>query len=510
MYLLNTRRFLSRCLRRSFGSLIDENAPINKIPGRFLRLSDKSYLDSSTLQRIDVVFDKTNGKPIQYESKQTLGSRTDIVKNVSFEDTSERYKVEWNDGHVTYLDSHWIDVQLKRRHVTGQSSKASIEGNGSINNDLCPTTSRMPWTNMTEKEIRSEAQNHKMRFDFKDLLSDDDSILQKAIKSLFQYGIIFVTSTPTSDNGSGVAALASAMSGPSNKSSPETTLMAHYLDFKKRNQNCGNERKQTNASTILERGTDGPQRTMYGNVWYTNASSMVDGTSTADSAYGNEALPLHTDFTYSRDPPGLQIFTMISPAIQGGESIFADGLAIAEYMRKNHYNEFDTLCRVRRRYRSIDKEHGWHLEGSGPVIEAIDMWEGLSRVPVNDQPMRWGPVVGIRHNDLDKLPDLPPLINSNESVEDQKQQQEYDEQFYQELDQAHDVWNRLLGSDKFRLVVGLQAGDTAVVANQRCMHGRQAFTASSETLRSVMGCYVSQDDVESRIRWVLNGNCMFK
>ena len=41
---------------------------------------------------------------------------------------------------------------------------------------------------------------------------------------------------------------------------------------------------------------------------------------------GTDGLPLHTDFTYVRDPPGLQVFTMRAPALVGGESVFADGL----------------------------------------------------------------------------------------------------------------------------------------------------------------------------------------
>eukprot|EP00558_Chaetoceros_sp_UNC1202_P003187 CAMPEP_0197241322 /NCGR_PEP_ID=MMETSP1429-20130617/7385_1 /TAXON_ID=49237 /ORGANISM="Chaetoceros sp., Strain UNC1202" /LENGTH=205 /DNA_ID=CAMNT_0042701137 /DNA_START=110 /DNA_END=727 /DNA_ORIENTATION=+ len=203
--------------------------------------------------------------------------------------------------------------------------------------------------------------------------------------------------------------------------------------------------------------------------------------------------------TYYRDPPGLQIFTMVSPADDGGESTFADGLAVAEYMRKHHGREFDVLCRNVRRYQSIDKKNGWHLEASGPIIQAIDQWQNRSGPFGSSASCRWGAVVGIRHNDLDRLPDLPPF----DAIEHGRV-----EEYYHELDQAHRVWNELLGNDQFRLVVHMEPGDTMVVANHRCLHGRQRFTTSTSP-RSVMGCYVSQDDLESRFRWMMEGNCTF-
>ena len=68
-----------------------------------------------------------------------------------------------------------------------------------------------------------------------------------------------------------------ALSGPLKKS--ETTLLSHYK-----------QTAFTSQKTILEHGTDGPQKTLYGNIWSTHSSGMSDGTSTADSAYGMEAL----------------------------------------------------------------------------------------------------------------------------------------------------------------------------------------------------------------------------
>jgi len=271
----------------------------------------------------------------------------------------------------------------------------------------------------------------------------------------------------------------------------ETTLLAHYTKTG----------ADTPRKTILENGTDGPQKTLYGNIWSTHSSQMAAGTSTADTAYGTEALPLHTDMGYYREPPGLQIFTMCNPADKGGESIFSDGLALAEYARKHHEKEFDTLCKTVRRYRSIDNEVGWHLEASGPIIRAVDRFEGSpSPCSMMNHKERWGPILGVRHNDLDRLPDLPPphIFDDEKSVND----------FYYDIAQAHNIWDKFLGEDKFRLVMKLKPGETVVVANQRCLHGRCSFNSTSSS-RVVMGCYVSQDDLESRFRWMLNGCGIF-
>ena len=192
---------------------------------------------------------------------------------------------------------------------------------------------------------------------------------------------------------------------------------------------------------MLPRGTDGPQRTLYGTVWSTTSSGQEDGASVADSAYGHGSLPLHTDMTYLRDPPGLQIFTMLQPATRGGESLFGDGFTAAERLRSEDREAFDTLASVMRTFRSIDLETGWHLEASAPVIA-----------------LNKNQVIGIRHNDLDRLPDLPPAHLSSRQQED----------FYKRLRAAHDVWDRILSTDDVRLEMSLKKGDTVVVANQVC------------------------------------------
>mmetsp|Transcript_34881 Transcript_34881/g.53494 ORF Transcript_34881/g.53494 Transcript_34881/m.53494 type:complete len:175 (-) Transcript_34881:170-694(-) len=167
---------------------------------------------------------------------------------------------------------------------------------------------------------------------------------------------------------------------------------------------------------------------------------------------------------------------MNAKAPVGGESTFADGFAAAELLRSKDKEAFETLAQTTRRYRCVDKPNGWNLEASGPVISCYN---------------GFGPVVAIRHNDLDRLPDLPPFPTSNDSEI---------EEFYNKLECAHEQWDKILKNPEFGSVISLQPGETVVVANQRSLHGRLGFQLARNSPRSVIGCYVSQDDLNSRFR----------
>ena len=84
------------------------------------------------------------------------------------------------------------------------------------------------------------------------------------------------------------------------------------------------------------------------------------------------------------------------------------------------------------------------------------MGGGLSEIPQGSQSKRWGAVVGIRHNDLDRLPNLPPAKpHTHDSIKENKdeKQKAFDASFYEELSRTNQVWDSLLASDEFRLVV---------------------------------------------------------
>eukprot|EP00527_Entomoneis_sp_CCMP2396_P002582 CAMPEP_0198140956 /NCGR_PEP_ID=MMETSP1443-20131203/4037_1 /TAXON_ID=186043 /ORGANISM="Entomoneis sp., Strain CCMP2396" /LENGTH=357 /DNA_ID=CAMNT_0043803543 /DNA_START=92 /DNA_END=1162 /DNA_ORIENTATION=+ len=340
------------------------------LPTRFLRASDPSLYDVATFQRKNVEFDATTGKPI-------ISSEEEHVNIVQCENLdNQKYTVTWSDGRISEFSKIWVKNQYKNLMRMETS------------------TDRVYWRNLTESDLRSSSE---MSIDFSQILTQEGT--DHAIRALYRFGILLVQNTPVLDNGAGVAALGAAVGGGKIKN--QTSLWTTYKD--------GQEIIQ------LDHGTDGPMRTLYGTVWSTSFAGQADGASVADSAYGQEALPLHTDLTYLSSPPGLQIFTMVHPAKYGGESVFGDGFAMADLLRRTNPQAFETLCNTSRCYRCIDKDSGWHLEATGPVIS---------------KSLNGNEILAIRHNDLDRLPVLPPPTVKVDKFNE----------FYAQLAEAHQAW----------------------------------------------------------------------
>lgn len=351
---------------------------------------------------------------------------------------------------VSYYSKDWVAQQLQYWQTTTTSEASDASSCG---------PPRILWADLDEEAVR--ASTDLLSLPFPAILTRDDGMTQ-ALRALYQYGILLVTETPIDDGGAGIAALGAALGGGAVKNQ-----LSIYQSYKQ--NGGGSSDSDHHHHLVLPHGTDGPLRTLYGTVWATSSSSQAEGSSRADSAYGTDGLPLHTDMTYHRDPPGLQIFTMAQPSQQGGESIFGDGFAAAERLRTRHPRAFQTLASTVRRYRCVDAETGWNLQATGPVIQTDCA----------------GRVVAIRHNDLDRLPDLPPpphAMNSSDS--------NTAESFYEQLEEAHDVWDGILGDDDIRLVMSLQAGETMVVANQVCVHINKSGVAVVVTIVIVIMSYI--------------------
>ncbi len=273
---------------------------IKRLPAKFLRLSGNDCYDLSSYQRTDVVIDLEDGKPLEPKS---IDWKNQAIKSVTKNNETGDYVVEFEDGTVSEYASDWVKTQLNRMDLSPTS-------------DVATNLPRIPWSDVTEDDFRSiENRKHSMTMSFEDIVlnghdictnnmnmhSDSDSDndgdrdattskitnIENAMKILYQSGILLVTSTPVLGDhaDASIAALGSALSGATYKHSPDTSPLAQYQHCVKHN---------LTPRLDLEHGTDGPHRTLFGKVWSTHSSKMTEGTSTADSAYGNDALPLHT------------------------------------------------------------------------------------------------------------------------------------------------------------------------------------------------------------------------
>uniref|UniRef100_A0A7S2LLC5 TauD/TfdA-like domain-containing protein n=1 Tax=Leptocylindrus danicus TaxID=163516 RepID=A0A7S2LLC5_9STRA len=337
----------------------------------------------------------------------------------------------WSDGTQLKYPLQDLVLETKRQLRHNLSPFEEYIADAESNTD--GYNGRILWSGLNADDLRTPA----LSMAFSDVLNGGN---REALEKLYKYGILLIKDAP----------IDSSPEDQSNRAALEK-LTANVLGY-------------------------GPRQTLYGTIWSTSKSVNVDeGASTADSAYTADPIALHTDMTYYRDHAGLQIFCMTSQPPSGGENIFADGFAVGEALRKINPEAFEILSTVRRRYRCIDHAGGWHLEAIDPIISCTD-----------------GVITSIRHNNLDRLPDVP-----TDTVLEKYQSPEI---FHEKLNEADKAWNMLLDSGDMRLVTRLELGEMVVVANQRCLHGRQTFVSSEKYPRTLTGAYVGQDDLESRMR----------
>jgi len=201
------------------------------------------------------------------------------------------------------------------------------------------------------------------------------------------------------------------------------------------------------------------KNTLYGGMWSTNPSSKEQAFN--DTAYGSDALPLHTDGTYFHDPPGLQIFHCVQQGKEGGASCFMDGFAVAERLRYKAPYAFNFFSQVPFQYQCFD--NGCYLLASGPIFKLHPA----------------GHVVQVRHNDTDQVP-VTHLSEEEVLL------------FYK----AHSELGKILNDKSMILERVMRPGETFILNNHRVLHGRQAFQGK----RRMIGCYIGRDEFESHAR----------
>lgn len=195
------------------------------------------------------------------------------------------------------------------------------------------------------------------------------------------------------------------------------------------------------------------QETNYGRLFDVRATPRAE-----NLAYTDLELGLHTDNPYREPVPGFQVLHCLVPAADGGDSLFADGFAIAAALREEDPAGFTRLTRtpVRFAYRS----RGAVLEATRPLIQ----------LGAGDE------VVAVHYNNRSIVP-LPP---ASPGLAD----------FYA----AYRRFALALREPRFQMRVRLAAGELVVFDNWRVLHARTAFRAA----RHLQGCYLTRDSVFSR------------
>lgn len=177
-------------------------------------------------------------------------------------------------------------------------------------------------------------------------------------------------------------------------------------------------------------------------------------------AYSDLGLGLHTDNPYREPVPGFQALHVMAASAEGGESLFADGFALAEHLRSEEAEAFKLLTQTAVPFRYSAK--GCELYAERPLIQ-------LSCE---------GAITAVHYN--------------NRSIAPIRLPAERMAPFYA----SYRLFAGMLRDPRFQLRLRLHDGDLVAFDNRRILHGRTAFS-SARSLRHLRGCYLTRDSVYS-------------
>ncbi|MEM0937631.1 MAG: TauD/TfdA family dioxygenase [Pseudomonadota bacterium] len=183
-------------------------------------------------------------------------------------------------------------------------------------------------------------------------------------------------------------------------------------------------------------------------------------------AYTAEALPLHTDLPNQDLPPGYQFLHCLANDADGGGSVFADGVALAEALRAADPEAFALLAETPVPFRFHDRDYD--IRSRKPTI-VTDATGQVTEICWNAH------IAGVI--------DLPP---------------ERIAPFYA----AYRAFMALTRDPSFQVSFTLAPGQMVVFDNRRVLHGRAAFDPSTGR-RHLRGFYVDRGEWDSRLRVLL-------
>lgn len=182
-----------------------------------------------------------------------------------------------------------------------------------------------------------------------------------------------------------------------------------------------------------------------------------------NAAYTAIGLALHSDLPNWRQPPDIQLLYCLQNEAEGGESIFADGFAVAEMLRRESPEHFRLLSETPIDFRFQDEEYDIAIRA--PIIQ-LDQDDNPLEIRFNN----W-----IR--DTLRLP--LHLIDA----------------WYA----AYRHFWQLLHDPRHQIEFALAPGQMIAFDNRRVLHGRRAFDPSTGQ-RHLQGTYLDLDLLESRLR----------
>jgi gamma-butyrobetaine dioxygenase len=180
-------------------------------------------------------------------------------------------------------------------------------------------------------------------------------------------------------------------------------------------------------------------------------------------AYTAKALEMHTDTPAEDMAPGVQFLHCRANSVEGGDSLFLDGAAVAAELRAESPEDFRLLSETLIPY--YCEHDDYDMRSRQRVIE-LDEHGEVSGVTISQH--------------MADVFDLP---------------QEFLDGYYP----AFCRFGRMLQSTKYLMRFRLNAGECIVFDNHRIVHGRASYTAESGD-RHLRGCYTDRGEMRSAYR----------
>ncbi len=180
-------------------------------------------------------------------------------------------------------------------------------------------------------------------------------------------------------------------------------------------------------------------------------------------AYTSGALLQHIDLPTRELPFGLQFLYTRENTTPGGEGRYVDAYRVAEDMRIEEPEHFQSLVTDIWEYNNRARTSDYR--GRGPVIETDAA----------------GAITGVRYNTFLRAPLRAPL---------EVQARAY---------KAYRAFSVRAQSPAYQMKFRYEAGDLLAFDNRRALHGRAGYDAKGGA-RFIEGIYADRDDLHSRIR----------
>lgn len=317
------------------------------------------------------------------------------------------------------------------------------EGSSSLEHESMKIRSSYPKTVLWDKYILNENMNEIMGTDYGAYMNDDKRLYQ-LLKTLSNFGMVFIKDIPEGDNGA-INRIAKRI-GPI-----RNTLCGEVFDMK------------------------------------------GGGSKFPNIGYSNLALPLHTDLPYLDNIPGYQLLHTISNPKEGsgGVSKFVDGFKAAREVRELDTLSYKALQEVPiNYYYGTDNKRYYH---SRPLIEHDETHKGDTLEDYYN-----GSVKAINYSPPFQAPFTYGIYAKSAECDTWKSKIA-EGHIFNHFANGLEIFEDCINDESNQFEIKLPPNSCVILDNRRVLRARSAYASNNRWIKS---CYMDKDTIISRLNYL--------